>query len=117
MIVVDAVHKRYQTDHGLGPWVLQDISFVIPPQTNVGLVGANGAGKSTLLNALTQSDVLAEDRLFRRPPLRDRGDADRHPQRRVRDRQEPADLAVAEKRNDLELLHRVDFGLIGCHVC
>jgi capsular polysaccharide transport system ATP-binding protein len=66
MIVVDAVHKRYQTDHGLGPWVLQDISFVIPPQTNVGLVGANGAGKSTLLRLIGGVDQPTRGSVERR---------------------------------------------------
>lgn len=52
MIVADGVCKRYRTDHGLGPWVLRDVSFVIPPKVNVGLVGGNGAGKSTLLRLI-----------------------------------------------------------------
>jgi capsular polysaccharide transport system ATP-binding protein len=49
MIIVKDVHKRYQTDHGPGKWVLQGVSFTIPPNLSVGMVGANGAGKSTLL--------------------------------------------------------------------
>lgn len=56
MIVVDNVYKRYRTDHGLGPWVLKGVSLVIPPRTNVGLVGANGAGKSTLLRLIGGTD-------------------------------------------------------------
>ncbi len=52
MIVVRDVYKRYQTDHGPGPWVLKGIDLVIPPRTNVGLIGRNGAGKSTLLHLI-----------------------------------------------------------------
>ncbi|WP_027016530.1 ABC transporter ATP-binding protein [Comamonas composti] len=52
MIVVDNVHKRYQTPYGPGRWVLQGASFTIPPQVSVGLVGRNGAGKSTLLRII-----------------------------------------------------------------
>lgn len=52
MIIVDDVHKRYQTDHGPGKWILKGASFTIPSNTNVGLVGGNGAGKSTLLRII-----------------------------------------------------------------
>lgn len=49
MIIVKDIHKRYQTDHGPGKWVLQGVSFTIPQKLSVGIVGANGVGKSTLL--------------------------------------------------------------------
>ena len=52
MIIVDDVCKRYRSDHGMGKWVLQGVSFTIPPKLNVGLVGRNGAGKSTLLRLI-----------------------------------------------------------------
>ena len=52
MIVVNDVHKRYRTRHGVGDWILRGVSFTIPRNTNVGLVGANGVGKSTLLRII-----------------------------------------------------------------
>ncbi len=52
MIIVDNVHKRYQTDHGPGKWILQGVSFSIPDRLSVGLIGANGSGKSTLLRII-----------------------------------------------------------------
>ena len=52
MIEVVNVHKRYQTDHGMGPWVLHGVNVCIPTNTSVGLVGRNGAGKSTLLRLI-----------------------------------------------------------------
>ncbi len=52
MIEVLDVHKRYQTDHGQGRWVLRGVDLRIPPRTNVGLLGRNGAGKTTLLRLI-----------------------------------------------------------------
>jgi len=52
MINICDVHKRYQTDHGPGPWVLRGVNMVIPPKVSVGLIGRNGAGKSTLLRLI-----------------------------------------------------------------
>jgi capsular polysaccharide transport system ATP-binding protein len=66
MIVVDNVHKRYKTKHGVGKWVLQGISLTIPPRLNVGLVGANGAGKSTLLRIIGGVDHPNKGRVERR---------------------------------------------------
>lgn len=65
MIIVDNVHKRYQTDHGPGKWVLQGVSFIIPPKLNVGLIGANGAGKSTLLQIVGGVDQPNKGRVER----------------------------------------------------
>ncbi len=65
MIIVDDVYKRYQTDHGLGKWVLQGVSFTIPPKLNVGLVGSNGAGKSTLLRLIGGVDIPSRGRVER----------------------------------------------------
>lgn len=52
MIQIEDVYKRYQTHQGAGDWVLEGVTFTIPPKTNVGLVGRNGAGKSTLLRLI-----------------------------------------------------------------
>lgn len=56
MILLRNVHKRYQTDHGLGPWVLKGVTLDIPKNVNVGLIGGNGAGKSTLLRLIAGVD-------------------------------------------------------------
>ncbi|MBI5429083.1 MAG: ABC transporter ATP-binding protein [Nitrosomonadales bacterium] len=65
MILVEDIYKRYQTDSGPGKWVLQGISFTIPPKLNVGLVGCNGAGKSTLLRLIGGIDVPNRGRIER----------------------------------------------------
>jgi capsular polysaccharide transport system ATP-binding protein len=66
MIIVDDVYKRYQCDHGTGKWVLQGVTFTIPPKLNVGLIGRNGAGKSTLLNLIGGIDRPTRGRVERR---------------------------------------------------
>lgn len=66
MIIVDDIHKRYRTPHGPGKWVLDGVSFTIPPKLNVGLVGANGAGKSTLLRIIAGVDQPNKGRVERR---------------------------------------------------
>lgn len=65
MIIVDNVHKRYQTDHGPGKWVLQGVSLTIPAKVSVGLVGRNGAGKSTLLRLIGGVDRPNRGRIER----------------------------------------------------
>lgn len=65
MIIVEDVHKRYQTDHGPGKWVLQGVSFSLPPKLNVGLIGGNGVGKSTLLRIIGGIDQPTKGRVQR----------------------------------------------------
>lgn len=65
MITVDNVHKRYQTVHGPGKWVLEGVTFTIPRNLSVGLVGANGAGKSTLLRIIGGVDQPNKGRVER----------------------------------------------------
>ena len=43
---------------------LNNINLSIEKNEIVGLLGPNGAGKSTLMNALSKSDVFAENKLF-----------------------------------------------------
>jgi capsular polysaccharide transport system ATP-binding protein len=66
MIIVEDVYKRYRSDHGMGKWVLQGVSFTIPPKLNVGLVGRNGAGKSTLLRLIGGIDTPTHGMVERR---------------------------------------------------
>lgn len=69
MIEVIDVHKRYFTDHGMGPWVLKGVNLTIPTGCSVGLIGGNGAGKSTLLRIVggvdypTQGEVKRHSRV------------------------------------------------------
>lgn len=57
MIEIQKLSKRFRTLHGPGKWVLKDVSLVVPPRTNVGLIGRNGAGKSTLLRLIGGVDT------------------------------------------------------------
>lgn len=66
MILVNDIHKRYKTRHGVGNWVLRGISFTIPRSLNVGLIGSNGAGKSTLLRIIGGVDHPTKGSVERR---------------------------------------------------
>jgi len=57
VIEVRELSKRYRTLHGPGKWVLRNVSLIIPPRTNVGLIGLNGSGKSTLLRLIGGVDT------------------------------------------------------------
>ena len=65
MIIAEDVYKRYQTDHGPSKWILKGVSFQIPKNTNVGLIGKNGAGKSTLLRLIAGVDRPNRGRIER----------------------------------------------------
>ena len=66
MIIVNDVHKRYQTPHGAGRWILKGVNICIPSKVSVGLVGRNGAGKSTLLNLIGGVDTPTRGTVERR---------------------------------------------------
>jgi ATP-binding cassette, subfamily B, bacterial len=48
----ESVWFRYHDD---APWVLRDLSLLLPPDSVVGLVGLNGAGKSTMASCCAGS--------------------------------------------------------------
>ena len=56
MISLDKVTKSYMTLTGRKV-VFRDLSFDIPDDVNVGLIGRNGAGKSTLMRLLAAVDL------------------------------------------------------------
>jgi capsular polysaccharide transport system ATP-binding protein len=56
MIELKNVSKRYQSRNGPGHWVLKDISLVLPPKRNIGVIGSPGSGKTTFLNLLSGID-------------------------------------------------------------
>ncbi len=53
-VAFDGVWFRYPNAAGRG-WVLQDVSFEIPPGAALAIVGATGSGKSTLVDLLVRT--------------------------------------------------------------
>ncbi|MFE0838840.1 ABC transporter ATP-binding protein [Achromobacter insolitus] len=56
MFEVKNVTKSYYTPRGRR-YVFRNITFTIPPNRNIGLIGKNGSGKSTLMRLLGGADT------------------------------------------------------------
>lgn len=56
MFDVKNITKSYYTPRGRR-YVFRDVSFSIPPNRNIGLIGKNGSGKSTLMRLLGGADT------------------------------------------------------------
>ncbi|MBY4871210.1 ABC transporter ATP-binding protein [Burkholderia anthina] len=63
MIELSKLTKSYVTKNGRR-YVFRDLSFVIPPDRNIALIGKNGAGKSTLMRLLCGTDVPDSGRII-----------------------------------------------------
>src|SRR3546814_14082435 len=62
MIELRNVSKSYRTSHGRKA-VFRNLSFSIPPNRNIALIGRNGAGKSTLMRLLCGLDMSDRGRI------------------------------------------------------
>ncbi|PRF36376.1 ABC transporter ATP-binding protein [Burkholderia multivorans] len=56
MIELSKLTKSYVTKGGR-KYVFRDLSFVVPPDKNIALIGKNGAGKSTLMRLLCGTEI------------------------------------------------------------
>ncbi|MCA8091457.1 ABC transporter ATP-binding protein [Burkholderia anthina] len=63
MIALDRLTKSYVTKLGR-KYIFRDLSFVVPPDKNIALIGRNGAGKSTLMRLLCGTDVPDAGRIL-----------------------------------------------------
>lgn len=55
MFTLDNITKSYLTTSGRR-YIFRNLSLVVPPDKNIGLIGKNGAGKSTLMRLLSGVD-------------------------------------------------------------
>lgn len=55
MFTLENITKSYLTTSGR-KYIFRNLSMVVPPDRNIGLIGRNGAGKSTLMRLLSGVD-------------------------------------------------------------
>jgi len=63
MIELQNVTKYFRTTKGK-KYILKDVSFSIPSDVNVGILGKNGAGKSTLMKMLGQIEFPSHGKII-----------------------------------------------------
>ncbi len=63
MFEIKNLTKSYLTPNGRR-YVFKDLSLVVPPDRNIGLIGRNGAGKSTLMRLLSGVDTPDSGRVL-----------------------------------------------------
>lgn len=63
MIELSKLTKSFVTLEGR-KYVFRDLSFSVPPDKNIALIGRNGAGKSTLMRLLCGTDVPDSGRII-----------------------------------------------------
>ena len=63
MIELQNVTKYFRTTKGK-KYILKDVSFSIPSDVNIGILGRNGAGKSTLMRMLGQIEFPNHGRII-----------------------------------------------------
>lgn len=64
MIKIDNLTKSYLHHKAGRKYVFKDLSFTIPSDKNVAIIGKNGAGKSTLMNLLAKVDSPDSGRII-----------------------------------------------------
>ncbi len=64
MIKIENLTKSYLHHKAGRKYVFKDLSFTIPSDTNVAIIGKNGAGKSTLMNLLARVDSPDSGRII-----------------------------------------------------
>lgn len=68
MIELRSITKSYRTNQGR-KYIFRDLSFEIPPNRNVAIIGRNGAGKSTLMRLLGGQDTPDSGKIISRSTI------------------------------------------------